>query len=122
LASGSGRFSQEAETALFRVVQESLGNIQKHSGSSTGKIRLEGNLNRVKLEVSDAGTGIPAEILSEERNGIRALGVGILGMRERMRQLGGRLEIRSGSLGTTVKAVLPLGSEVRYVGSHSDRG
>jgi PAS domain S-box-containing protein len=121
LASGSGRFSQEAETALFRVVQESLGNIQKHSGSSTGKIRLEGNLTRVKLEVSDAGSGIPGEILSEEQNGVRGLGVGILGMRERMRQLGGRLDIRSGSGGTTVKAVLPLASEVRNVGSHSDR-
>jgi len=122
LASGSGRFSQDAETALFRVVQESLGNIQKHSGSSTGKIRLEANRSQVKLEVSDAGTGIPGDILSEERNGIRALGVGILGMRERMRQLGGRLDIRSGSRGTTVRAVLPLTNEARNVGSHSDRG
>ena len=122
LASGSGRFSQEAETALFRVVQESLGNIQKHSGSSTGKIRLEANRSQVNLEVSDAGTGIPDDILSEERNGIRALGVGILGMRERMRQLGGRLDIRSGSGGTMVRAVLPLTNEVRNVGSHSNRG
>jgi len=122
LASGSGRFSQDAETALFRVVQESLGNIQKHSGSSTGKIRLEANRSQVKLEVSDAGTGIPGDILSEERTGIRALGVGILGMRERMRQLGGRLDIRSGSRGTTVRAVLPLTNEARNVGSHSDRG
>ncbi len=121
LASGSGRFSQDAETALFRVVQESLGNIQKHSGSSTGKIRLEANRSQVNLEVSDAGTGIQ-DILSEERNGIRALGVGILGMRERMRQLGGRLDIRSGSGGTMVRAVLPLTNEVRNVGSHSNRG
>jgi PAS domain S-box-containing protein len=121
LSSGSGRFSQEAETALFRVVQESLGNIQKHSGSSTGKIRLEGDLHHVELQVSDAGTGIPDEILNEERNGVRALGVGLLGMRERMRQLGGRLDIRSGSRGTTVRAVLPLTNEVRNVRSHSDR-
>jgi len=122
LASGSGRFSQEAETALFRVLQESLGNIQKHSGSSTGKIRLEANRSHVKLEVSDAGTGIPGDILNEERSGTRGLGVGILGMRERMRQLGGRLDIRSGSGGTTVTAVLPLTNEARNVGSHSDRG
>jgi PAS domain S-box-containing protein len=122
LGSGSGRFSQEAETALFRVVQESLGNIQKHSGSSRGEIRLEANRGQIKLEVSDAGAGIPGDILNEERNGTSRLGVGILGMRERMRQLGGRLEIRSGGRGTTVSAVLPLGSEVRNVGSHSDRG
>ena len=122
LASGSGRFSQEAETALFRVLQESLGNIQKHSGSPTGKIRLEGNLHEVTLEVSDAGTGIPADILNEERSGARGLGVGILGMGERMRQLGGRLDIRSGSGGTTVRAVLPLTNEVRNVGSHPNRG
>jgi PAS domain S-box-containing protein len=122
LASGSGRFSQDAETALFRIVQESLGNIQRHSGSSTGKIRLEANRSQVKLEVSDAGTGIPGDILNEERNGIGALGVGILGMRERMRQLGGRLDIRSGSGGTTVSAVLPLTNESPNVGSHSDRG
>lgn len=121
LSSGSGRFSQEAETALFRVLQESLGNIQKHSGSSTGKIRLQANPRRIELEVSDAGGGIPSGILSEERTTTGALGVGILGMRERMRQLGGQLEIRSGNGGTTVKAALPLTHEVRNVGSHSDR-
>jgi PAS domain S-box-containing protein len=121
LSSGAGRFSQEAETALFRVLQESLGNIQKHSGSSTGKIRLAANPRNIELVISDAGVGIPSGILNEERTTTGALGIGILGMRERMRQLGGHLEIRSGSGGTTVTAILPLTNEVSNAGSHSDR-
>lgn len=121
-ASDVGRMSKESETALFRIVQEALGNIQKHSGSSSGKIRLRRSGNEVVLELTDAGRGMAAENLRKRLASSGKLGVGILGMRERMRQLGGRLEITSGDWGTTVKAVLPLRSEDHHAGSHPPSG
>jgi len=102
------RLSQEAETALFRIVQESLTNIQKHSESPTAAIRLHGRKAAVHLEVQDRGRGMPA--VSErkaEQPGAR-FGVGILGMRERLTQLGGELQIESNETGTTVRARIPL--------------
>ena len=107
-----GRLQREVETALFRIVQESLGNIQKHSGSSTGKIRLRRDEREIVLEVIDYGRGMPGEDAQEARERRRALGVGILGMRERMRQLGGRLGISSAGRGTTVRAAVPLRDEI----------
>jgi PAS domain S-box-containing protein len=103
-----GRLSPEFETALFRIVQEALGNIQKHSGSSTGRIRLTKENDEIVLEITDSGRGVRAEHLQEQHVSPGTLGVGILGMRERMRQLGGRLDISSGSRGTAVRATLPL--------------
>ena len=103
------RMPQEAETAFFRVVQESLANIQKHSGSLTGGIRLWNGQGRVQLEIRDHGRGIAAR---PGRNGgipkASRLGVGILGMRERMAQLGGTLEVQSDASGTAVQATIPL--------------
>lgn len=107
LSSKVGLLPREYNTALFRIVQESLGNIQRHSGSSTGKIRLMREGDEIILEVTDEGKGMPGEYLKKQPGSLRALGVGILGMRERMRQIGGRLEITSGTWGTTVRAVLP---------------
>lgn len=103
LASENSRLSIESETALFRIVQEALGNMQRHSGSSACTIRLKRENRESVLEVSDSGRGIAG--ISQTGDG--ALGVGILGMRERMRQLGGCLDISSGDWGTTVRAVLP---------------
>ena len=104
------RISQDAETALFRIVQESLSNIQRHSGSLTGLIRLRSEHGQVQLEVSDAGCGIGSDPANEDDRGERAsrLGVGILGMRERMAQLGGTLQVVSSPSGTTVKATIPI--------------
>ncbi|MGH9739194.1 MAG: PAS domain-containing sensor histidine kinase [Candidatus Acidiferrales bacterium] len=116
-----GRLSREIETALFRIVQESLGNVQKHSGTETASIRLANGHDCVTLEISDRGKGIPGKDLRTYAATPHKLGVGILGMRERMRQLSGRLEISSNSQGTTVRAVLPLIGEVLYVDAHSDR-
>ena len=107
-----GRLSHERELALFRVLQESLANILHHSGSRTASIRLVRTTDEVKLEVRDRGRGMKlaggaaAEELPEFN-----LGVGILGMRERMRQLGGRLEIHSGAQGTGVAAIVPLDTQ-----------
>jgi PAS domain S-box-containing protein len=121
LPSGFGRLPQEAETALFRIVQESLSNIQRHSGSETAVISLRAEADRSRLEVSDKGKGI-----DKNRTGSAGapprLGVGILGMRERMAQLGGKLEIESGPSGTTVRATIPLRGQVPDVGSYSRRG
>lgn len=121
LQSRAGRLSQETETALFRILQESLGNIQKHSASETAAIRLSSDSRQIALEISDRGKGIPRSDLNHYSAQPQKLGVGILGMRERMRQLGGQLEITSNGEGTTVRAILPLVSEVLHAGAHSDR-
>jgi PAS domain S-box-containing protein len=122
LQAGFGRLRQEAETAFFRIVQESLSNIQRHSGSATAKIRLRGDASRVELEVSDRGRGMDQTAVERGRSARTRLGVGILGMRERMTQLGGKLEVESNSSGTTVRAAIPLMAEVSNAPSHSRGG
>jgi signal transduction histidine kinase len=103
-----GRLPAAIETALFRVVQESLGNIHRHSGSTTAAIRIRPDAGTVKLEIRDEGGGLPPGL----RQGIKEMtvpvGVGIAGMRERLRQVGGQLEIDSSDRGTTVRAIVPL--------------
>jgi len=107
---GFPRMPQEAEIAFFRIVQESLANIQRHSGSPTGGIRLWNGQGCIQLEISDRGRGIAARPQSESAEAPKPsrLGVGILGMRERMTQLGGTLEVQSDLSGTTVLATIPL--------------
>ena len=122
LQAGFGRLSQEAETAFFRIVQESLSNIQRHSRSQTAKIRLRADASRVELEVSDRGQGMDQTAVERGRSARTRLGVGILGMRERMTQLGGKLEVDSNSSGTTVRAAIPLMVEVSNAPSHSRGG
>jgi signal transduction histidine kinase len=108
VAADLGRLARDSETALFRIVQEALANIHRHSGSATARILLERDNGGVALRVQDQGRGLPPGVL--ERGGVR-LGVGISGMRERARQLGGSLEIHSLQTGTTVEAVLPVEEE-----------
>src|SRR5712691_12183838 len=97
-----GRMTADVEMALFRVVQESLTNIQRHSGSLLAKIRIDRNADNVTLEVSDKGRGI-----SDSRfpSGV---GVGIPSMHERVKQFGGRLDVDSSSRGTTVRVTIPV--------------
>jgi PAS domain S-box-containing protein len=102
-----GRLSPEFETTIFRVVQEGLTNIHRHSGSSTAAIRISQAAEEIRLEISDRGKGMPAG-LQLGLAGVGRSGVGVQGMRERLRQLGGHLEIHSGRTGTTILAVLPL--------------
>jgi PAS domain S-box-containing protein len=118
LQTGFGRLPQEAETALFRVVQESLTNIQRHSGSQTATIHLRGDSTCVNLDVSDRGCGMNKSAIERGNGTGTRLGVGILGMRERMTQLGGKLEIESSSSGTKVRVSIPLRAEVSSVGSN----
>jgi signal transduction histidine kinase len=103
------RLPRDLETAIFRLVQECLTNIHRHSGSPVAKILIERSEDEVWIEVEDHGNGIPPEKkLQFLTNGTS--GVGIRGMRERLHQLGGTLEIRSERVGggTTVAARLPL--------------
>jgi len=101
------RLSTELETAVFRVVQESLTNVHRHSGSSTATVRLATEADLLHLYVIDQGRGISPEKLSF-RQETATIGVGLLGMRERLRQLRGQLEIESNSQGTKVHAIFPL--------------
>jgi two-component system NarL family sensor kinase len=102
-----GRLSAEMEIAVFRMVQECLTNIHRHSGGSAAGIRVREEDHGLYVEVSDGGKGIPLEKQLEFSSAGRT-GVGFRGMRERLRQLGGTLEIRSDSSGTRVSARLPL--------------
>ena len=102
-----GRLPRESETAIFRVVQECLTNVHRHSGSSTARIVLRHFEDHVSVEVADKGKGIPHE-KRDEMASAGTPGVGIRGMRERIRQLGGSLEINSDDVGTVVVARLPV--------------
>ncbi len=103
-----GRLPQELETTIFRMVQECLTNIHRHSESPIAKIRITRAEGRVRVEVEDKGKGIPPEKQDVLASGAGTPGVGIRGMRERLRQLGGSLEIDSNGKGTVVVARLPL--------------
>jgi len=122
ISEGIGRLPQDVETAVFRIIQESLGNIQRHSGSSSATIALKKKASKLTLKVTDRGRGFSKANREMEASRASRLGVGILGMRERMKQLGGQLEIYSDSSGTTVEAALPLRAESVDASSHSDRG
>ena len=98
-----GRLANQLELALFRIFQESLGNVLRHSESDAATVRLTNNGDEAILEVQDFGRGL--QVASLEKPG--AQGVGIVGMRERLERFGGRLEIFSTSRGTTVRAVVP---------------
>jgi len=98
----------DTETALFRIVQESLINIHRHAGSETARIRLQGDAETLVLEIEDRGRGIPPAALAHIMSGGGGVGVGIAGMSERIEQLGGSLEITSDEHGTTVRTRLPL--------------
>ncbi len=102
-----GRLEADSEITIFRIVQECLTNVHRHSGSKKALVRLTRALAEVRLEVQDEGQGIPAEKqLSIVGSG--PVGVGLRGMRERVHQLGGHLEVHSNGAGTTVCATLPV--------------
>ena len=102
------RFPVELEIAIFRVVQETLTNVHRHSGSPTAIVSLDVEDSQVHLKVIDHGRGLPSEVLAARQEG-SSIGVGLLGMRERMRQLGGQIEIDSSGQGTAIHVTLPLG-------------
>jgi PAS domain S-box-containing protein len=103
------RIPGDLELALFRVLQESLTNVHRHSGSSMASVRLLTRNRAVILEVSDEGKGAQSKNWKDRaQDWMGAFGVGLRGMSERMRQLGGNLELSSTQAGTTVTATLPI--------------
>lgn len=102
------RLPDQIELTLFRVVQECLSNIHRSSGSKTARVELVREKRSVRLEVSDEGRGIPPEVLAEfQRVGV-STGVGLSGMRERVRQLRGTFQLEPGSPGTRIWIMLPV--------------
>jgi PAS domain S-box-containing protein len=102
-----GRLSRELELAIFRIVQECLTNVHRHSGSKVAAIRLKRGNRSVFLEVEDAGSGISPERLLEIQS--QGAGVGVRGMRERVLQFGGEMKIHSEGRGTKISITLPCG-------------
>jgi len=102
------RLPSSVEIVLFRVLQESLTNITKHAGATTVDVLLQADPTAISLSVRDYGRGISAERLAKMNGSGSDVGVGIAGMRERLKELGGRLEIESDSTGTLLKASVPL--------------
>jgi signal transduction histidine kinase len=102
------RLPASVEIVLFRVLQESLTNITKHAGSATVDVLLQVDQDAILLSVRDYGKGISAERLAKMNGSGSDVGVGIAGMRERLKELGGRLEIESDPAGTLLRASVPL--------------
>lgn len=108
IATEGERLPIAIETALFRVLQESLTNVHRYSGSPEVSIRFQRHAETAVLEVADRGCGIPTELLERLDDGSAATGVGLAGMRERLHELNGKLEINSDSSGTSLRAIVPL--------------
>jgi signal transduction histidine kinase len=102
------RLGRPAELVLFRVLQESLTNIHRHSQSTRAEVSLRVLSGGVALRVRDYGIGMPSDLLERARADGSQLGVGLAGMRERVREVGGRFEVRSDGKGTVVIATVPL--------------
>jgi two-component system, NarL family, sensor kinase len=113
LPSQLGRLPQQMEITIFRLIQESLTNIHRHSGSKTALIRLTRDDGHVCLEIADQGKGFSPYGLANKESS--RPGVGILGMKERVRRFGGTLEFSSSGDGTTVQARLPISAELQAV-------
>jgi signal transduction histidine kinase len=107
-----GRLPRDVEVALFRVVQESLSNVHRHSGSLTATVHVSRSSRGVSVEIRDRGKGIPAEIRAAAAKVNGKTGMGISGMRERVRQLGGNVLLDSNHDGSLVSASFPLADQV----------
>jgi len=101
-----GRLPRELEAAVFHIVQESLTNIHRHSGSKTATLRIARTGGRLLLDIEDEGSGIPAEILREIQT--QGSGVGIAGMRERVLHFNGDIRITSVNTGTRIAVTFPV--------------
>jgi PAS domain S-box-containing protein len=96
------------EIILFRAIQEALTNVHRHSGASRVKIQIQRNVKRVTLEIKDNGRGIAPEVLDHFNHGGVGAGVGLAGMRERIRELGGELRLGTNNPGASLRMVIPM--------------
>lgn len=103
-----GRLASDVEIGLFRAVQEALTNVHRHSGGTEVEIRLKSDGETIRLEIVDNGCGIPPKRLNGLNEGEIGAGVGIAGMRERVRDLNGTVEIQSSPRGTKVIVAIPV--------------
>ncbi len=103
-----GRLPRDIEFVLFRVLQESLTNVHRHSGSATARVLLKIENGSAVLEVQDRGRGLVTIAHTQNGNAADRFGVGLRGMQERVRHIGGTLDLISNSKGTTVRATIPL--------------
>jgi signal transduction histidine kinase len=112
-SSDLGRANRDVELALFRVLQESLTNVHRHSSSATADVRIMREGAAIRLEVTDAGKGMSRERLAEFQKGSPGqMGVGLRGMNERVRQFGGKLEVSSDLRGTKVRVTIPVADSI----------
>jgi signal transduction histidine kinase len=102
------RLPDAIELALFRVLQEALTNVHRHSGASAAQILIQRSSGQVVLEVKDNGRGMEPEMLNRFRETAAGVGVGIMSMQERARELGGKFQLESDSAGTSVRVAIPL--------------
>ena len=102
------RLPTDTETAMFRIVQQSLANIYRHSGSPVARIPIRQDAEEATMRICDEGCGMAPSVLKEFDSGTRLVGVGIAGMRERARALKGSFHISSSPNGTTIEVSLPL--------------
>ncbi|MBV9181502.1 MAG: ATP-binding protein [Acidobacteria bacterium] len=107
------RLAPEFETALFRVLQEALTNVHRHSRSSSVEVRLTKDPSAITLTIQDHGVGMPPETLHRFRENGTSVGVGLAGMRERIKELSGTLNIESSPRGTFLKVAIPLAPRER---------
>lgn len=102
------RLPSEIEIALFRILQESLTNVHRHSGSKKVEVRLTLDESSVSLIIEDHGKGVPRDVLARFAESGTNVGVGLAGMRERAKELGGTLEVHSGKKGTRLHVIIPI--------------
>ena len=105
---GAARLPEPTELVLFRVLQESLTNVHRHSGAKRADLSLRTADSQVVLRVRDYGRGIPPSVVQSFREDGSGSGVGLAGMTERIREIGGSLEINSSAIGTEVVARVPV--------------
>jgi signal transduction histidine kinase len=115
------RLPMSIEVALFRVLQESLTNVHRHSGATKVTVCFRRQFEQIMLEIRDNGCGIPAERLVRLRETSAETGVGLAGMRERMNELNGKLEMESDGHGTTMRAIVPLFAMSRPAENQTNR-
>ena len=108
LSNESQRLPRSVELPLFRILQASLSNVHRHAHSASVDVRFAINAREAKLEVKDYGNGMDPELLHQFKQSGGGAGIGLAGMRERLRELGGRLEVESDAKGTLITAVIPL--------------
>ena len=113
------RLPGAVEIALFRVLQESLTNVHRHSRTPSAEIKVETDAEQITIEVLDHGRGMPRHVLQQLQGDGVKLGVGLAGMRERVHELGGTLEVASDQSGTVIRASVPLAGHEQGMGVHA---